>query len=265
MPVQEAGQASKEASAELAEPLTFLPSYPEGAVDLPRGQAHAVSQPGTPQQSSETSQISMEDPLIESAQPKTDHSRTRQQAAAGSLGKLHVTIPTEGLVEQYTQYPQDTGSPEYQSQPAFSAATEQKAQQRKGVALVRPHKSLPAHAFKAALSKTQRAAPDSRQLTKAWQEVEGSSEPESVLEALRKENNCDSKGPLCTEELLLRSLITKAGSLLKEAGKWGFDTLELAEVSLPPAKAVCLHKQAVLPVWYSLASNSTNPVQNTYT
>ncbi len=164
----------------------------------------------------------MEDPLIESAQPKTDHSRTRQQAAAGSLGKLHVTIPTEGLVEQYTQYPQDTGSPEYQSQPAFSAATEQKAQQRKGVALVRPHKSLPAHAFKAALSKTQRAAPDSRQLTKAWQEVEGSSEPESVLEALRKENNCGQQGAPVHGRAAPEVLDHKSRELAKGGGEVGF-------------------------------------------
>ena len=207
----------------------MLPSCPEEAVNLPNSQVCAVSQPGTPQQSSESAQSIMENPFVMSEQPETSELGDSMEAA-GYTRRLQVTIPAEGFAEENDQQLHDTGDPECQSQPVLAAATGLEAKQRTGVVLDRPHKSLPAHAFKATLRKTFKTAPNSRQLSNAWQQVEDSSAPESAPEASRREDKCESEDLLCTQEQLLRSF-TKADSVLRGAGKWGFDTLELAEVS----------------------------------
>ncbi len=215
-PVQEAGQGSKEPSGE-------LPSCPEEAADLPSSQAHAVSQPGTPQQSSESAQSIMDNPFMMAEQPARDTLKARQPATAGNTGRLRVTIPAETFAQQDGQHLQDAGGGVSQSQPGLLVSPAMSAKQQMGLALDRPHKSLPAHAFAAARNEAVRAA----RLSRSWQDTEESALPEASPE----EGERDSMGPLCAQEYLLRSLITRAGGLLRGAGEWGFDTLELAEVS----------------------------------
>ena len=213
-----------------------LPSCPEEAVNLPSSHLHAVCQPLTPQQSSESGQSILASPSVSLKQPETSTWREVQQTPAKSERSGHVTIDAD-TAEQDTRHHQDTVGIEPESQPGSAAASGQKAEQEGWMPLERPHKSLPAHVFTAAFKETVMAAPYGQQLSEAWQETEDLSQPEAVS----KENDCGGEGPLCTQEQLLRSLITRAGSLLKCAGKWGFDTLELAEVSPDFASAqACL-------------------------
>ena len=91
----------------------------------------------------------------------------------------------------------------------------------------RPCKSLPTESTTAALSWT---LVDGRQLSKPQRQVEDSSAPG----AQHRESGHGSDYPPCAQGQLLRSLLTRAEGLLASAGRWGFDTLELAEVRIKP-------------------------------
>ena len=223
-PEHQPGQGSLEPSMDSVQASGLLPSCPEEAVNLSSSHLHAVCQPLTPQQSSESILAS---PSSMSKQPETTTLRVVQQKPAESDGSGRVTIPA-GSAEQDLQHQQDTGGLGSQTQPVLPGAPGQEAERQGWMLLDRPHKSLPAHAFTAALKETVMAAPYGRQLSEVWRHIEDLSLPE---EAPSKEVDCGGEGPLCEQEQLLRSLITRAGSLLRSVGEWGFDTIELAEVS----------------------------------
>lgn len=257
-PVHEAWQAEP-ASVQSAEASILLPSCPEEAVALPGSQLNAVCQPGTPQQSSESAQSRLQSPPPASEEGTAEDA---QQAAAETDGWPHATTNAGGCAQRDTQHFQDTGRTGLQSHPGVPAGTGPEAEQHRWMALERPHKSLPADAFTAALKGPAMANASSNQLRRAWQEIEDSSVPEAPC----MESNSGSGISLSAQGQLLKSLITQAGSLLRGAGEWGFDTLELAEVrSDPPDGQTCdsvCKTGSLLPPWFKTASSSTESMQS---
>ena len=179
-PVQEAWQASIQPSLQPAEASPFLPSCPEEAVSLPCSQLHTDCQPGTPQQSSESAQSSVESPCFGSEQPEAGNMTDGQQATAGTDGRSDATTSAGASAEQDSQHLWGTGRTEPQSKPGFSAGTDMEAHQHRWMALERPPKSLPAAPIEPVKENTS-----SKPLIRAWQEVEDSSLPEARARTAR--------------------------------------------------------------------------------
>jgi len=224
-PVQESGLASSVGSTELTE--TSLPTSLDWAPELSGGSYRnsfdTSHQPVTPQKSSESAQPAITSTFADSEQPQ-DYLEERQPRASQADGRRHVSIPAEACGRDSRQL-QDTE--ERDSHPGVSAARYQALSRQKTYT-----KSMPLHSSAASLRKLIQAGPVGTQPRKAWQNTQDHSEAATIAGVVEGEDSFSDRGAWTEQEQLLKPLISKARDLLAEAGNWGFDTFELAEVRL---------------------------------